>query len=301
MNANLKQKVINHFSIRSINLGISLLVLSLLWTVPVYSAGKSAGPANKKQLLISQNKINGKVTITWSGKGSLREINEPRNLKKFSKSGKTTYEFTPTGDHGFFKLDANTDPIYSANVVGYVNLTLAPGISLIANPLYYTNNTLAFWWPTAPDGAQILKYVAGVGYEVSTFDGLSGSWSKPNLEVPIGTGFFFRNPSTNTLIVTFVGEVLQGNLINPLPGGYSCKGALVPQEGSINTVHAIPGRAGDHLRLYVNEGLQGGHYEISEYSDIENAWVPDLTLGVGQGFWIYKQQPMDWLRIFFVN
>jgi hypothetical protein len=31
------------------------------------------------------------------------------------------------------------------------------------------------------------------------------------------------------------------------------------------------------------------------------AWVPDLSLQVGQGFWLQKQHAQDWIRIFTIN
>jgi len=184
-------------------------------------------------------------------------------------------------------------------VVGYVNLSLPPGLSLIANPLFYTNNSLGFWLPHPPAGTQIYKYTADAGYEVSTFDELEERWSNPDLQVPIGEGFFFRNPSDTVYGQTFVGEVLQGTLINPLPAGYSTKGSLVPINYTLSQ-HGIPGEPGDELRTYTNDGLGGGSYNISVY-DPTAGWVPDLTLGVGQGFWIHKTNPQDWVRYFSAN
>jgi hypothetical protein len=147
----------------------------------------------------------------------------------------------------------------------------------------------------------VLKYVQGGGYEVSTYDALAGAWSNPDFEISIGQGFFFRNTSSETIRQTFVGEVMQGYLTNTLPAGLSTKGSLVPQAGSINSLHGIPGLAGDELRLWVNDGLGGGDYVVSIFSAEQSAWVPDLILGVGQGFWIQKEQPQDWVRYFSAN
>jgi hypothetical protein len=121
------------------------------------------------------------------------------------------------------------------------------------------------------------------------------------MDLSPGIGFFFSNPSSNSIVNTFVGEVLQGVLVNPLPAGFSTKGSLVPQPGSINQIHGIPGEHGDTLRLYVNDPEGGGGYMMSVFSATENAWVPDLTLGVAQGFLMEKQNPQDWIRVFSVN
>jgi hypothetical protein len=100
---------------------------------------------------------------------------------------------------------------------------------------------------------------------------------------------------------TFVGEVLQGVLVNPLPAGFSTEGALVPQNGSINTVHLLPGEPGDIFRVYVNDGQGGGDYETSVFSGTENAWVPDRSLAPGQGFVSEKQNAQEWIRVFTIN
>jgi len=187
--------------------------------------------------------------------------------------------------------------VYSANIVGYVNLFLPPGLSLIANPLLAYDNSLGSLIPTAPDGAQVLTYLPGVGYEVSTFDALAGAWSNPDLKLPPGRGFFYNNASPDIVSHTFVGEVRTGTLINHLPAGFSTEGALVPQEGSISSVHGIPGQPGDILRLYVNDQQGGGDYLTSTYN-ANNGWMPDLTLGVAKGFVSEKQSAQDWIRVF---
>ena len=89
--------------------------------------------------------------------------------------------------------------------------------------------------------------------------------------------------------------------MNPLPEGFSTKGALVPQAGSINSVHLIPGEPGDQLSIYINNLQGGGDYILSTFSRTDNAWVPDLIINPGQGFWIQKQHAQNWVRVFYVN
>ena len=258
------------------------------------SVGTVLGASKKGPLSISKND-RGDVVVSWSGKGVLKRADADGRFRPVRTRG-SSYVTQPTEEQEIFQVDG---PVVSVNIVGYVNLSLPPGLSLIANPLYYTNNTVAFWWPNAPDGAQVLKYLPETGdYEVSTFDGISGTWSNPEFEIGIGQGFFFRNTSSEIITQTFIGEVLQGTLINPLPAGLSMKGSLVPQAGSVNTVHNIPGRDGEVIKFWVNDGQGGGDYILSVFSGADGVWVPDLNLGVGQGFWIEKQQAQDWVRVF---
>jgi len=242
--------------------------------------------------------------VSWNGKGVLKEASSINGrykpVRKARKSGASgTYIAQPTDEAVVYRVES-AGSVYSVNIVGYVTTSLAPGLSLISNPLYAPNKTLGYYIQTAPDGAQVYKYTAGGGFEVSTFDAAEGAWTNPNLEVPLGTGFYFNNPSPETFRHTFVGEVLQGVLVNPLPRGISTVGALVPQAGSINLIQGIPGEPGDELRILMNDGINPATEEISLFT-AENGWVPDLTLGVGQGLWINKQNAQNWVRVFWAN
>lgn len=262
------------------------------------SGGYAAGKKDSSALRVTKDSRTGQVVVSWSGKGVLKQAGADGRFRPVHTRGHS-YVVEPTEDQAVFQLDG---PVVSVNVVGYVNLSLPPGLSLIANPLYLPTNTVSALWPQAPDGAQVLKYVPETGgYDVSTFDALAGAWSNPDVEIPIGEGFFFRNTATETIVQTFVGEVPQGTLVVHLPAGPSMKGALVPQAGSINTVHQIPGLDGDILKLWVNDGQGGGDYVSSVFNSAEGGWVPDLELQVGHGFWTEKQQAQDWVRVFSVN
>jgi hypothetical protein len=287
--------------VQSNSLAASLLscVIGLWLPVTVYGAGPSkAHPRPKVE--IQRDAATGKVILSWNGKGVLKQSPRPSDRFRPVRKARRTHVLETTQEAMFFHADTHAG-LFSANAVGYVNLPLPPGLSLIATPLRYFSNTVAFLWPTAPDGAQLFKYVPGQGYEVSTFDGVAKAWSNPDMDLSPGTGYYFRNPSSETVLQTFVGEVLQGILVNPLLAGFSMKGSLVPQSGSINSVHRIPGQPGDVIHFHINDGEGGGTFQSSFFDEDENAWVPDLILNVAQGFWIFKENPGDWVRIFDVN
>ena len=274
--------------------------------LPAFMQGSDSRTSAKSQptLAIAREPGTGKIIVNWTGKGVLKQSAELiGHFKPVHNSGAAggALVLDPTEGQQLFRLESASGDIFSVNAVGYVRLALPPGLSLIANPLGNPDNDLSYWLPTAPDGAQVFKYTDGGGYEVSTFDAIQGAWSNPGLQIPIGTGFYFSNPSAETFQLMFVGDVLQGELTNPLPAGISTKGALVPQAGSINSAHQIPGQPGDEIQIYTNDQQGGGSYSVSIFDAQQNAWVPDLTLQVGQGFWIQKQNSQDWVRIFFVN
>jgi hypothetical protein len=291
--------------------GLSVTVVMSLfsWFAP---AGQGA-PANPEktdhsQLSIQRHGNTGKLRLSWSGKGVLKNATSFEAHFKPVRVQGGEYLVEPTDSLSLFRLDGSMEPnshsnVYTFNIVGYVNVRFPPGLTLAANPLLNTlsnpmPNTVSLLFPTAPDGLQVFKYNADVTFEVSTFDQPSQSWSNPNMELGVGTGFYVSNPTSLTITQTFVGDVLLGHLVNPLPVGFSTKGSLVPQAGSINSIHGIPGEPGDQLSLYFNDSAGGGQYILSIFDQTEMRWVPDQNLAPAQGFWIQKQRLQYWIRDF---
>src|SRR5947207_7701785 len=123
--------------------------------------------------------------------------------------------------------------VYSLNVVGYVNASIAGGgtsgkFQMIANPLNTTNNTVASLLPAPPDGTTLFKWT-GTAFVSTTF--FLGAWSDGTFTLNPGEGGIVQSsaPFTNT----FVGEVMQGSLANPYPAGFSIKASQVPQAGTL--------------------------------------------------------------------
>ncbi len=257
----------------------------------------AAGRQSAATLQISRDRLSGKVQVAWSGQGVLKQSATLNGRFKPARVRGRVHATDPEGDQMVYLLESASSRVYSVNIVGYVNLQLPPGLSLIANPLLALDNTVGALFPEAPDGTQVLKYVPAVGYEVSTFDELAQGWTNPDMDLSPGVGFFYDNPSSSSIRQTFVGEVWLGTLVNHLPAGFSTKGALLPQAGSINSVQGIPGQPGDVIRLYQNDSSGGGGYVTSVFSATENAWVPDLILHLGEGFVSEKQNAQDWVRV----
>ena len=284
----------------TLSMGVIGVAVMLQFSILAAAGDHPRGKNKPSQLQISRDASSGTVTISWNGKGVLKQSSTLDGKFKPIHGQHGSHTTTAEGTLMLYSLES-PEGVISVNAVGYVNLNLPPGLSLIANPLRADDNTVVALFYNPPDGAQVYKYVPGAGYEVSTFDGTQGTWSNPDMDLSPGIGFFFSNPTAGTILNTFVGEVLQGVLVNSLPAGFSTEGALVPQDASINTVHRIPGEPGDIFRLWVNDGQGGGDYVTSVFSAAENAWVPERNLGVAQGFVSEKQNAQDWIRVFSVN
>jgi len=191
--------------------------------------------------------------------------------------------------------------VYSQNVVGYVNVTVPTGFSMIANQLQATNHTIASLMPTVPDGTTVYKWT-GTTFASYVFDGLDNAWT-PNGTATLapGEGVFIRNSSGSPFTVTFVGEVLQGSQTNSLPAGFSIVSSKVPQGTNVNAL-GFPAVDGATIYKYVNNGSGGGAYVSSTYDGLDGAWLPTTpNLAVGESFWARMPSSAAWTRTFNVN
>lgn len=188
---------------------------------------------------------------------------------------------------------ASNAQVYSANVVGYVNVTSPGGsaYSLLANPLDNGSNTLASL-VTAPTGSHALVW-NGTGFTPSTKTG--SSWS-PNPVVPPGQGFFLQPLGANPVTNTFVGNVncpVGGTVTNALAGGssYTLVGSLIPYSdtlGGTNMALGIP--TGSHVLIWNGTGYTPSVKTASSYS-------PNPTVNPGQGFFVQPTGPTyNWVQ-----
>jgi hypothetical protein len=185
--------------------------------------------------------------------------------------------------------------VYSLNVVGYHTVTVpANGFALVANQLDSGNNTLASLIPNPPVDTIVYKYDNGwVGY---TFDEFDEAWlPNGNATINPGEGVMIRNPLGTPLSITFVGEVLQGNLANPLPAGFAVRSSMVPQAGGITSVLGFPGEPDDIVYKY------SGGYTGYTFDEFDEAWLPsEPVVAVGEAFFSRKVKAGSWDRVFSV-
>jgi hypothetical protein len=175
--------------------------------------------------------------------------------------------------------------VYSQNVVGYVNLSLPAGLTMVANPLNNTTNDLNTIIPTAGFGDTIYIWT-GTTFNSSIY---VGSWS-PDVTMNPGQGFFYAASSPITL--TFTGNVLQGSLTNTVPAGFSILGNQVPVAEDLST-NGFPASFGDTIYFY-----RGGNY-VSSIN--VGSFAPAAIPAVGEGFWVNSASGGSWTRSFTVQ
>lgn len=154
------------------------------------------------------------------------------------------------GALGSVSVMAQTN-VYSLNAVGYINVTIPPGFSILTCPLICSpDNTLNTLLPNTnnvyggPNGGnpfhtQVYAFSGGA-YAVienaeSTAANASG-WSAGGLTtINPGQAVFIYNPLTTNETATFVGTVPTGSLTNTLTPGWNLVGSIVPASGDIIT------------------------------------------------------------------
>jgi hypothetical protein len=197
--------------------------------------------------------------------------------------------------------------VYSVNAVGYVNVTLATGYNLLANPLNGTNNNVSTIIPTAPDGSSLFKWngAAQQFAQADTyFTGLAwvdGDTNPSTNTISPGEGFFIQVSGPST--ITFVGEVPQGSLTNKLTSNFGFYGSQVPQTGTL-TALGFPGVEGMSYNGWnkVAQGYAQAYLYSGGFWFDPNGDPNDPVLEVANAFLLTNPGgPLDWTRAFSVN
>jgi hypothetical protein len=180
--------------------------------------------------------------------------------------------------------------VYSVNVVGYVNKSIPAGLTMVANPLKSTSDTLGSLIPTAPNFSNFYKW-NGAGFDIATFQ--FTAWDQPNITLNPGEGGFINTDTAFT--ITFVGDVMQGDLVNPIPAGLSIRASMVPQAG---TVEALGLTLGTFDNLYKWNGTGYTIYTVLP----GGAWDPAIpSIEIAESIFINANAATSWNRTFNVQ
>src|SRR5690348_15250407 len=72
--------------------------------------------------------------------------------------------------------------VYSLNVVGYVNVRMNQGLTMIANPLDAGNNTVSNVFKNVdPNNHYTILSWDGASFQPNDLDDIDGTWTNPNL------------------------------------------------------------------------------------------------------------------------
>jgi hypothetical protein len=213
--------------------------------------------------------------------------------------------------------------VYSLNVVGYINIpTTNAGFYLLANQLDFdgtgVNNTIETSFGTGQGGTTYPN-----GTRLFAFNKLTGLWVQDLFNagawvvgggkdfvnangVQPGQGVFYQKVAGGPDQITFVGNVLQGALVNTPYVGLNVTSSKVPQSGGVISVLGlsmpsdaiVPLQNVTRHKSWVNAG--GGDYLQSVYAN--GAWPSgEPNIFVGEAFFLRAHTNSTWTRNFTVQ
>jgi hypothetical protein len=188
-------------------------------------------------------------------------------------------------------ISSEAQPVYSANIVGYVNVVLPAGqFALVSNPLDDGTNTTTSLGANLPNKS-VIEVWNGSGFTVANKAG--GVWT-PDLSIPVGTGFFVNAKTAVTN--PFVGNVavqVGASTTNSIPGGvFALVGGAIPFAGDLNDTNVAVGPVLPNKSII--EVWNGSGFTVANKAG--GVWTPDLTLLPGQGFFILAKSATNWVQ-----
>jgi hypothetical protein len=221
----------------------------------------------------------------------------PHTVNKYTQTQMKTKALLLTVALGVAGAATSMAQVYSQNAVGYINISVPAGFSMIANQLVQPSYALSALIPSPLPSTSVYKLTPS-GYQISVFDDLDLVWTpNPAATIDLGGGVFINSPGPQT--ITFVGEVPTGTLTTDTPTGFSIRSSQVPQAGTVSQLGLI-GQPSDSIYKYV----PGTGYQISVFDDLDLVWTPaEPTIAVGEAFFLNKAPggSATWVRTFTVN
>ena len=198
-------------------------------------------------------------------------------------------------------LVSSNAQVYSANVVGYANVTMAGAgqLTLVANPFDDGNgNQLTNLLAGLPNKSAVIAWAG------STFAGTitktNGTWNG-NLSLPPGAGFFVKNGVAASPVYTntFVGSVIaniNGSVTNPVPAGLFLFGSPIPYaadatvDTNINLGATLPNKS-----TFIVWNTAGQTY-FGTVTKTNGVWNGTAPIAVGQGFFVNAKSATNWVQ-----
>jgi hypothetical protein len=204
---------------------------------------------------------------------------------------------------GIASVASSMAQVYSVNIVGYVNLTVPRGFSMIADQLKNApDNKITTVIPTPLENTEVYKFVGG-SYKLLSY--LGGAWESEdaaNLDLTLGKGegVFINSPALTTL--TFVGEVYTGLVDVSVARNFSIVSSGIPQTGKLQTNLGFTPVENDEVYKW-----NGSSFNL--YSYLGGAWESEAADGpepgflVGESFFVNSAGPAGrlWSRTFVVG
>ena len=191
---------------------------------------------------------------------------------------------------------------YALNAVGYANISVPPGFTLLANPLKnFAAQDIISHLITGPEGLTVYKLIDGKFIFNSLERNSDGQleWSDPTMTLDPGEGCFIYNPTDKFFTLTFVGDLEFGIVDTAINQGFSILSSKIAQGGALESRLQFPPEEGDVVYRLIN-----GRYLVYNYArqdDGKLGWDVEPTIEVGESFLLYTKISRVWERLLFLN
>lgn len=196
----------------------------------------------------------------------------------------------------FYRLRSVRTGQVSSDIAGFVEVQVLPGFSLVGLPLIPPSPRVADLLAGLPVDTIVYKYDPdGRGFTINTL--WDDGWSTPEEELHVGEACLLVNPTSDVYRLTLHGTVPTGELVRPLPAGWSLQALPLPWVGRLDTDLACPLQPREIIARW---DAQTATLRFAVRA--EGAWLDRGTfqpvappaLAPGEGFWIWKHVPEDW-------
>jgi|SRR6267378_34499 len=276
----------------------------LLMKLPLLFERFKSGGLGRKPRILQPPKLECAVRIPYGPfqfKVSLEgefayEIEATTNLKNWetilcgSAIDKTDFLDSQASKFSYRFYRLKTGQVYSANIIGYVTVTLPPAFSMIANPLKSEDTRVMALFKGMPDHTKLSKFDAQ-SHRLGENSVEHRKWSDPIETLMPGEGALIFNPTSDYKSVSFVGDVMQGEILVPIPAGFSIRSSTLPLPGRLDTDLAFPIGDGDVVHLFDRDKQAYVLYPFEH-----GGWIAGPpVIGAGESFWVAKKSGGNWV------
>jgi hypothetical protein len=205
-------------------------------------------------------------------------------------------------------VSSEAQNVYSANIVGYVNVVEPAGqFVLQANPLTTGNDVLTNVIKGATGASQIDVW-NGAGFTAYSYSTLSHNWTAgavnaDNTPLPPGVGFFIKagaTPFTNT----YVGSIIVNsgsNVTNALTAGVLAPvGSLIPFADVVTNASSIDLTVAGASTLQ-QWSVSAQSFTLYQYNNLSHSWkigatVTNPVVGAAEGFFLTPSSSTNWVQ-----
>lgn len=199
-------------------------------------------------------------------------------------------------------LVSSSAQVYSANVVGYVNIQLTNGFTMVANQLDFdgtgTNNNILTCLGTNLPNALTVEAWNGAGFSSTKWSTGGQKWSSSTAlitnSMQPSVGFFVSSPVQTNFVE--VGTVLQGTNTYPIMPGLQIASFRTPVSGGIQTGLGYVPTKNDVVEVW-----NGGGFSSHKWSGSAWSGGGEPIINVGQAVFLNAIATNNWTQGFTVQ